>query len=93
MPNLPEVQDAEELKGLDVAGLQAQLGLAQKALEILHEDKKVLYDNLIQAQNIFLEAQKKTHSLKINLKDNTNNAQKYLERIKIIKIMLRTEAQ
>ena len=93
MENLPEVLTAEELRTLDVAGLLEQLALAQKAIEILQDQKQDKYTELITAQNTLLEAQKETHRIKINLKDLTNNSYKFLERIKIIKTLIKSEKE
>ena len=88
---LPEVLTAQELKALDIAGLIEQLGLAQSAIEILHSQKKAKYDELIKAQDTLLDAQKITHKLKVELKDLTNNTLKFLERIKIVKTLIKRE--
>lgn len=89
---LPKVLNAEELKTLDVAGLMEQLGLAQQAIEMLHQAKQARYTDLIGAQNDLLDSQKDVHRLKVVLKDLTNNTSKFMERVKIIKTMIRGEA-
>jgi len=91
MLKLPNVLTAEELRSLDVAGLIEQLALAQKAIEILQDKRQDKYTSLITAQNTLLEAQKETHRIKVNLKDLANNSNKFLERLKVIKMLIKAE--
>ena len=87
----PQILTAEELRTLDVAGLTQQLTLAQKAIELLQEQKQDKYTSLITAQNTLLDAQKVTHRLKMNLKDLTNKTYTFNERIRILKTLIKAE--
>lgn len=93
MNDLPQVLSAEELRTLDVAGLIEQLALAQKAIEILQEQKQDKYAELITAQNTLLDAQKVTHKIKTNLKDLTNKTYTFNERIRILKTLIKAEKE
>jgi len=89
--NNPNILTAEELRTLDVAGLINQLALAQKALEVIQEQKQDKYTELITAQNTLLDAQKVTHRIKIHIKDLTNKTYTFNERIRIIKTLIKSE--
>ncbi len=93
MTELPNILSAEELRTLDVAGLIEQLALAQKAIELLQEQKQGKYIALITAQNTLLEAQKVTHRIKVNLKELTSKTSVFNERIRIIKTMVKAEKE
>ena len=92
MVKLPQVLDAQELHTLDAAGLKTQLGLSQEALDLLHQARKDAYEQLTITQKELSEKQNKLSELKNLIKINTNETNKFYERIKVIKLLIRAEA-